>query len=229
MHVAALTRYPVKSMGPEPMTALDVDRRGIVGDRGWAAYTADGGIGSGKTTRRFRRVPGLLDVPVRTGADGVPLLDLDGDGRRVDDPGTASALSERLDRQVTLRAEGEVPHHDDCPVHLVTTASLRQVAAEYGEIDPERLRPNLVIEADGEGFVEDDWLGRTLHVGEVVLRIGPGMPRCVMLDMEHGAAGAPAAPGLLKLLGPLHDVDLGVQADVERTGTIRLGDPVTVR
>jgi uncharacterized protein YcbX len=47
VRVAELTRYPVKSMGPERLTEADVDLRGLLGDRTWAAYTEDGGIGSG--------------------------------------------------------------------------------------------------------------------------------------------------------------------------------------
>lgn len=228
MRVAELTRYPVKSMGPERLAEVEVDDRGLRGDRMWATYTSDGGIGSGKTTRRFRRVPGLLDVPARTGDAGMPELDVDG-WRPVDEADTATRLSRRLGRPLTLRPETEVPHHDDCPVHVVTTAAVRHLQDLYGGfVEPGRFRANLLVEADGVGFVEDDWLGRELHVGEVVLAVGPGMPRCVMVDMDHGAAGLREAPGLLRLLGQAHDVDLGVQATVLRGGTVRRGDEVRV-
>lgn len=226
MRVVELTRYPVKSMGPEPLTEAVVDERGLVGDRVWASYTVDGGIGSGKTTRRFRRVPGLLDVPVRTGAGGVPELDLDG-WRRADDPEVDALLSARLGRPLALRRESDVSHHDDCPVHLVTTASLRRVQDLYGgHVDAGRFRANLVVEVDGSDFVEDAWAGRELRVGEVVLRVGPGMTRCVMVDVDHGAAGLPEATGLLRLLGGVHDTDLGVQATVLGGGSVRVGDEV---
>ncbi|WP_297734344.1 MOSC N-terminal beta barrel domain-containing protein [Nocardioides sp.] len=33
MHLVALRRYPVKSMGGERLDAVEVDRRGLVGDR----------------------------------------------------------------------------------------------------------------------------------------------------------------------------------------------------
>lgn len=226
MHVAELTRYPVKSMGPERLTEAVVDARGLVGDRLWAAYTEDGGIGSGKTTRRFRKVPGLLGVPVRSSDHGAPELDLDG-WCRVDDPRTATRLSARFGRALALRREEDVPHHDDCPVHVVTTASLRQVQDLYGDhVDAGRFRANIVVAADGTGFLEDDWAGRDLHVGEVVLRVGPGMPRCVMVDLDHDAAGLPAASGLLRVLGRVHDTDLGAQTTVLRPGVLRVGDEV---
>src|SRR3712207_6426401 len=37
--VAALTRYPVKSMTGESLPEASVEPRGLVGDRGWAVYT----------------------------------------------------------------------------------------------------------------------------------------------------------------------------------------------
>jgi uncharacterized protein YcbX len=228
--VVALTRYPVKSMGGEALEEAEVEARGLVGDRQWAAYTSDGGIGSGKTTRRFRKVPGLLDVPARLGADGVPLVLLDGVERRVDDPATAAALSARLGRAVTLRVEAEVPHHDESPVHLVSTSALRAVEAAHGAaVDAGRLRANLLVETTADGYVEDDWSGHELLLGEVVLRVGPGMSRCVMLDMAHGAAGLEADPGLLRTVGRVHDVDLGAQAHVVRGGVVRVGAVVSLR
>ena len=58
--VSALWRYPVKSMLGETTTYLDIDRRGVVADRQFAIRNANGKFGSGKSTRRFRRIDGLL-------------------------------------------------------------------------------------------------------------------------------------------------------------------------
>src|SRR5439155_12378535 len=41
--VAALWRYPVKSMLGEELTASDVDERGLIGDRGYAIIDAETG------------------------------------------------------------------------------------------------------------------------------------------------------------------------------------------
>jgi len=40
-HVAALWRYPVKSMGAEALTGADVSWNGLAGDRRWA-FIRDG-------------------------------------------------------------------------------------------------------------------------------------------------------------------------------------------
>ena len=224
--VARLTRYPVKSVLGEDVDETRVETRGLVGDRAWAVYTDDGGIGSGKTSRRFRRVDGLLDVRASL-ADGVPELHLPGGRRvRVDDPAAARLLGELLGRAVTLRPETTVPHHDESPVHVVTTAALRALAAEVGaSVDPVRFRANVLLDVDGTGHVEDRWPRRALAVGdEVVLGVEGGMQRCVMVNAAHGAV--PAHRGLLATLGRTHDVDFGVAAVVVHGGTIRRGDAV---
>lgn len=58
--VSALRVLPVKSTAGQALSSADVGHWGLTGDREWAAYTRDGGIASGKTTRRFRKVEGLL-------------------------------------------------------------------------------------------------------------------------------------------------------------------------
>ena len=58
--VAALHRYPVKSLTGEAVGELRCDERGFVGDRLWSTRTENDKIGSGKTTRRFAAVDGLL-------------------------------------------------------------------------------------------------------------------------------------------------------------------------
>src|SRR5437763_17061121 len=58
--IAGLWRYPVKSMRGEEMPVLQFDGRGAIADRGFAIRDADGKFGSGKNTRRFRRIDGLF-------------------------------------------------------------------------------------------------------------------------------------------------------------------------
>ena len=228
--VGALSVFPVKSTAGESVRSARVTERGVVGDREWAVYTADGGIGSGKTSRRFRKIEGLLAwrSAAPSDPDAVPSVHApDGQVYRVDDPAASLALSEAFGQALELRREGDVPHHDDCPVHLVTTSSLREVERVVGApVAARRSRANIVLETDGDGFVEDAWEGADLVIGEVVLRLGPGMPRCVMVDMPQ--AGVRADPPVLKALGSAHDVLLGLQASVLRPGTISLGDEARV-
>ncbi|SEQ32162.1 MOSC domain-containing protein [Microlunatus flavus] len=233
--VQAIFRYPVKSTAGESLDVADVEARGLVLDRTWAVRTADGGIGSGKTSRRFRRLDGLLTwrsgVADDTGGPGGPAAGVwleDPEARRfgAGDPALDEALSAAWARPLTVEHEAGTPYHDDSGVHLVTTSSLRR-AAELtgGTVDARRARPNLVLATEEDGFVEDGWEGAGLTVGpEVVLRLGAPMPRCAMVDAAHRDV-APG-PRLLKTLGREHGTFLGLKAEVERPGTVRTGDEV---
>jgi uncharacterized protein len=226
--VSALFRYPVKSTAGERLDTAELDERGLVLDRTWAVRTADGGIGSGKTSRRFRRLDGLLGWRSGVGDGGVWLAAPEGPAVAVDDPQAEAALSRAYGRPLVLRPEAEVPHHDDCGVHLVTTSSLRRAGSlTGGPVDPRRLRPNLVLDTADEGFVEDGWVGAELALGEqVVLRLGEPMPRCVMVDADHRDVAT--GPRLLKTLGRAHGTFLGLMAEVRRPGTVRVGDDVVL-
>jgi uncharacterized protein len=225
MRVAEIRRYPVKSMLGEVLRAAEVGERGLAGDRLWAVRDPDGKLGSGKNTRRFRRMPGLFRLRAYA-ADPAPTVQLP-DGRRfaADDPEGHRAVSEVLGRPVTLAPEGSVAHHDEGPVSLITTASLRRLAQlTTGEdVDPLRLRANLLIDLPGTGFVEDSWPGRSLRVGpHVVLRVVRPLTRCVMIDMaqEHLAE----RHDLLKAVAEHHALTFGVLATVERHGRVAAGD-----
>ena len=219
--VAALHRYPVKSLGGEQPTRLALEHRGVAGDRLWAVVDHDGRFGSGKTTRRFRRMPGLLELRATYDGD-VPVLAFpDGRSVRGDDPQVHAALSAHVGRPVRLAREGAVPHADEGPVHLVTTASLA-AASGAAPVDGRRTRANLVLGTDPTGFVEDGWVGRRLRVGTAVLELTALMPRCAMLGAAQD--GLPDDRGVLREVLRRHDGDLGVVADVTVPGTVALGD-----
>ena len=226
--VSELRRYPVKSLTGERLHQVDVEARGVVGDRLWSVRDPDGKLGSGKSTRRFRRMDGLLEV--RAAYDGeVPVLTFP-DGRTVrgDDVAVHDALSAHVGRPVTLEREERVSHFDEGPVHLVTTSALGTIGDSHGgPVDPRRLRPNLVVDSGQvTGLPEDGWAGHRLRIGDdVVLEVLYAMPRCVMLDLP--AADLPPDRGLLRTVTEVNGGDFGIVADVVSPGTIRRGDPVT--
>jgi uncharacterized protein YcbX len=225
--VATIHRYPVKSVLGETLDQVALDCRGLDGDRLWSVRDPDGKLGSGKSTRRFRRMDGLLRLAARY--DGqTPVIEFP-DGRllRGDDPEVHAALSAHVGRPVTLARESDVSHFDGGPVHLVTTSALRFIEnAHGGAVDPRRLRPNLVVATDdGPGMVEETWVGRRVAVGsQVVLQVTTPVPRCVMLNLpQNGLAGDPF---LLDTVTAVNDMNLGVIADVLSPGIARTGDPV---
>lgn len=127
----------------------------------------------------------------------------------MDDPGAEQALTRSLGQPLKLRRETDIQHHDQCAVHLITTASIRRVEPSVGgQIDPRRLRANIVLETEGMDFVEDAWSDAELSIGpRVLLRLGRGMPRCLMVDQPQ--ADVPAEPPVLQALGREHDVYSG--------------------
>jgi uncharacterized protein YcbX len=220
--VASLHRYPVKSMLGESLQELDVDERGVVGDRAWSVRTPEGKFGSGKSSTRFDAVVGLLDVRAAMADGSVVVTFADGDAHRVDDPVAADRLSALLGRPLRFGAETDVSHFDDGPVSLIGLASVRALADARGEtVDTRRFRANIVVDTS-PAFVEDEWIGRQVQIGSVVLEVILPSPRCVMINMS--SADLPAQPGNLSALGPLHDSSLGVIARVVTPGRLCNGD-----
>lgn len=219
-------RYPVKSLGGEQLVRARCERRGVRGDRRWAVTGEDGRIGSGKTTRRFRRMPGLLSLRARTDDAGNVWVELpDGRRGRVEDPETAAWLSEVTGEPVHLRQESSTSHFDDGPLHLVTTGSLSDLGplGLHGPLaDRRRFRPNLLLAADAPL----DPPCRLLVGAAAVLAVSGPTVRCVMTTMAQ--PGLAFAPAVLKQLEHHRDGRLGVYATVEREGEVAVGDPVTV-
>src|SRR5437773_1359969 len=94
---------------------------------------------------------------------------------------------EGLEHRDTV-TEWELPagtFFDLAVVHLLTTATIERLRALYpeGRFEARRFRPNIVVstEPDQHGFVESEWIGRTVAIGSTVcLRITGPCPRCVM-------------------------------------------------
>src|SRR5438105_5016182 len=118
----------------------------------------------------------------------------------------------------------------DCAmVHLLTTATLDRLRELYpqGRFEVRRFRPNIVVApASGEkNFVENDWIGHTLAIGdEVRLNITGPCSRCVMTTLPQG--DLPKDPGILRTAAQHNQVNVGVYASVQRGGAIRRSDRV---
>lgn len=224
--VVALHRWPVKSMGGERLDAVDLDARGLVGDRWWAVVDEDGRFASGKSTRRFRRRDAVLRYAASTAPGGTVTVRRGDRTWAVDDPALAAALSADEGLPLVLREEGEVPHQDDGAVTVVGSATLAWIADRLGGApDPRRLRANVVLATD-EPFVEETWTGRTLALGTAALTLVEPAPRCRMVDLE--VDGSPAPHRWLPGLTDLRDGCAAVYADVASPGRVAVGDRVEV-
>lgn len=223
--VRSLHRYPVKSLLGEALADVVVEPVGLAGDRRWAVRDGDGKLGSGKSSERFRKMDGLLRFSARHAGGEVLVRLPSGRELPVTDPACAAAISEVVGRPVTMCGD-EAPQVDSKPVHLLTTASLRwaRSLAPASELDERRFRPNVVVEAAGVGAVELEWVGRTIALGEVRLRVLKSTKRCVMVTLPQ--AELPHDPRVLSSLTGDGEAHLGVLAEVEVPGTVRPGDRV---
>lgn len=227
--LSELWRYPVKSMLGERRDELAIEARGAVGDRLFAVRDAEGKLGSGKNTRRFRKIDGLLSFQARYRAQRLEVVLPDGATWMADDPAIHAALSEALGQPVTLAREAAVSHLDAEPLHLLSSVSLGwlQAALPGASVDVRRFRPNFVISTAGELPSEQGWLGKRLRLGqEVEIKVSTSTERCGMVAFAQRAL--PEEPQILRHIAQAADLLFGVYAEVIVPGTVRLHDPVTV-
>ncbi|HEX3667549.1 MAG TPA: MOSC N-terminal beta barrel domain-containing protein [Acidimicrobiia bacterium] len=251
MELAQIWRYPVKSLQGEQLDAAEVDGDGLRGDRLWGIR--DEATGKILTARRE---PTLLFASASLDDAGQPAIALpSGETRPGVGPDTDAALSAWLERPVSLvaaagvdagRAEFFADATDDSsraiewtmppgrfvdalPLLLVTTSSLHAAAELHpgGAWDTRRVRPNLLIETDGDGgWVEDAWCGKPVRVGAAELVPRQPCLRCTMVTRPQ--PGLERDLEIFKTLAKHHGNTFGVWTSVTTPGAIRAGDPVAV-
>lgn len=205
--------------------SFDLHARGVDGDRIYAVRDIDGKFGSGKNTRRFRKIEGLFKFQATYEGERVTVHFPDGRKVLTSDSNIHATLSNELEQPVTLAAEADVSHLDAAPVHVLTTGTLAWLANALPEsfIDARRFRPNLLIETpDGAPF-EQTWVDRLIRIGnEVKLRIVERTERCGMVVMAQREL--PADPEILRHITEFADLQFGVYAEVVAPGCVRRGD-----
>jgi hypothetical protein len=222
--VSALWRFPVKSMAGERLADVDVDGRGLVGDRAWAVYDEQGRLASGKHTRRFRRMDPVFALAARTVGERVEVVLPDGRVVVAGESAADLALSDHFGEEVELAVEAATPHQDAGQVSIVGTATLHALGAllGVGAVDERHLRANLVVETEVP-FEEETWCGREVAVGrQVRLAVTERVERCRMVDVEQ--ADVPALEGLLRAVGQHRGLCAAVYADVVVPGVVAVGD-----
>lgn len=151
-----------------------------------------------------------------------------------DIPGTSLSNVE-LELPVAMMT-GKSSFVDLAAIHLVLESSMAHLAERSGaEVGVERFRPNVLLAGGSpDGFADLDWREVDATVGETRLRVADAAPRCVMTTLDNGAQG-PAREVLATLaVEARKDFDLGTYAcfgtyaEVERGGTVTVGDRFTL-
>lgn len=190
-------------------------------------------------SRFFRR-----DVELSSAADNGYTIDqyhpdeedYDPDGHR-DEVVEATLGAAFFNERGLPSAVPEGSFFDLYPLSVLTSSTLDQL----GELEPDsrfdarRFRMNVIVDTDEHGFIENDWVGRKLAIGDKV-QVGVALPdpRCCMPGVEQ--EGLPRDPKILKTLAKHNRIDVagalfpcaGVYAVAESTGTIHKGDRVSL-
>jgi uncharacterized protein len=110
-----------------------------------------------------------------------------------------------------------------------TAAHLGRLQGATGPADRRRFRPNLYLDTGpgAERFIEDEWAGRTLRVGdELVLTDFAPTLWCVTSTLAQEEL--PRDLSVLRTAAQAHGGCLGVYASVRSTGVVKVGDPVSL-
>jgi len=208
MKVAAIWRYPVKSMAGERLSGVEITSAGLVGDRVVQVYDARGRI---VTARQF---PRLLRLRATLGSDGEPVVD----GLPWQSPEVAARVESAVAPGARLKRFDGVERFDILPLLVCTDGAVSM----FGR-DVRRLRPNLVI-GGVDGAAERRWMGATLRLPRVEIGLADLRGRCVMTTYDPDTGQQD--PGVLRDIVRRFGGQLCLNAHVIRPGSAEEGDAV---
>lgn len=203
--VAAIHRYPVKSLAGETLESVEIAADGIPGDRASALFVTSDHARTGKTYRGKEH----------------NLLHLTSD--------TAHAVELANGDNVGVEVRSGSHYFDAAPISIVFDSWIDEISRGFGRpLDYRRFRPNFFVKA-AEDFrmPERDLPGATIEIGEAVLSVRKAIVRCVTptYDVETGEP----SPEILRYLTQERESCFGIYGDVELTGAVRVGDPLRLR
>jgi hypothetical protein len=200
--VAALWRYPVKSLKAEPLERAEVLADGFAGDR-----TAALVVETPTHARAGKPYRGKESAKLHLTAD----------------PETAASYAR--DANVAVALDRREPRYfDSGPVSLLFDLWVRDVEALVGEpLDPLRWRPNIYAVATPQ-FTrrEPDLVGTTIRAGGVTLRVIDTNRRCVVITYD--VTTGEELPAVLGEVARRRDNVVGVYCEVLVPGEIAVGD-----
>jgi uncharacterized protein len=245
---------PVKGLRVRPLDEVELTEDGVPGDRAFFVVDDRGAMVS--ATRL-----GPLVAVVARHDDGTLALDFP-DGREVAAPVElgdpedvrffgltlharpvrgpfSDALSEHAGKPLRMFATPpERPGVDrgrEGGVTLLSVASLERLRDQAGEtepVDPRRFRMTFGVEGL-DAHEEDGWIGRTVRVGDALVRAGGNVGRCAATtrNADTGVVDFKTLHLLAEYRGDVPATErlpFGVHARVIEPGRVRLGDAVRV-
>jgi uncharacterized protein len=223
--VAALFRYPVKSMAAEELDGADVSWHGLAGDRRWAFIRA-GQVRSGFPWLTIRERPELAHYRPRFAEPDRPNASLTlvrtpyGGEFEVADPALAAELGPGVR---VIKCDRGV--FDTMPLSLLSTQTLAGLGRLAGTgLVAGRFRPNLLVDACARDFPEDAWVGRVLRIGGLRMRVDHRDKRCVVVTVDPVTLRR--NPAILRAIARERGARLGVYGSAAEPGRVAVGDTV---
>lgn len=227
--VVGLWRYPVKSMGAEALAEADVSWHGFAGDRRWA-FIRNGVVRSGfpwLTIRERNHMshyrPSFAE-PARPDTSPTVVGTPSGGIFDVTDPALGAELSP--DGARVIKQDRGI--FDTFPLSLITTQTIARLGEVVGaELNVQRFRPNLLVEAAGEApFAEDGWVGCVLRIGGLRMRVDKRDGRCVVITIDP--VTTERNPAILRAVASDRQGCLGVYGSTVKPGRVAVNDPVII-
>ena len=249
--ISAIHATPVKSLGLTSLDSAQISHRGVTGDRRFLLMDSEGRV---VTQRQLGKLTQVL-AEYSDEDDNLKLKFPDGSlvsGHPELGPQTATvlwgrvvsgveivgdwskALSDFCGAKLTLmksRNPGE--SFDEYPVSLISEATieyLSDLTRGEKEFEVERFRPTLLI-SGCDPHEEDTWLGKGLLIGDRLrLRLISRDPRCAIttLDPKTGERDFDTLRLILSYRPSRRAAYLGIYGIVEATGSVAVGDEITL-
>jgi len=232
-HVEAIFRYPVKSMGGEPLEAAKLGWHGLEGDRRLAFRRTDDRSGFPWLTAG--KLPDLVLFSPQLREDGVegdlPTHIRTPDGREL--PVFGEDLAAEIGRRYGAPVQMMQLNHgifDEASLSVIASDTVREIGRLAGRsLDVRRFRPNVVVQLQRSApFQEDEWLGGVLSLGEAddapAIIVTMRDVRCSMVNLDPDSASP--TPEVLKAVVRTNQNNAGVYAAVTRTGRLAVGQSI---
>jgi uncharacterized protein len=233
--VEAIFRYPVKSMGGEPLEVAELGWHGLEADRRLAFRRLDDHSGFPWLTAS--KLPDLLRfAPVRReGAQGdLPTHIRTPNGEEM--PVFGEDLATEVGRRYGAPVEMMQVRHgifDDASISVIASDTVREIERLAGRsLDVRRFRPNVVVRLRRSvPFQEDEWLGGVLSFGD-----GDGAPaiavtmhdvRCSVVNLDPDTTSP--TPEVLKAVVRANQNQAGIYGAVTRMGRLAVGQTIYLR
>lgn len=230
--VAALLRYPVKSMSGELIEVANLSWHGVDGDRRLALRRLDDRSGFPWLTAS--KLPELLRfAPLRRGAaaGNLPTHVRTPEGEEL------TVFGQELATEVGRRhgSPVEMVHlnrgiFDEASISVMSSATVSEIGRLAAQPpDVRRFRPNILIASSRAiPFEEDEWVGGILSFGETTeataIYITNRDERCSMVNFDPETVRP--TPDVLKAIVRVRGNKAGVYGAVIQHGGLAVGQPI---